>query len=164
MKPNTIPVTCGIALGLMCAAVASHWMSVRQLVTLAETTARSLNTFAAQNAIAVGAPAGETHVAVAPAPASQAAKPSAPHAATSHNAPTPSPDQDKIDKLLRIVENLAHQNQDLREQVGETNRDLMELQFRVDTHSESFRPLRTTQNPETAYDQSPGVLPPRQQP
>ena len=32
-------------------------------------------------------------------------------------------------------------NRDLQDQLEETNRDLSELQFRVDTHSESFRPL-----------------------
>ena len=31
---------------------------------------------------------------------------------------------------------------DLREQGAETNRDLSELQFRVDSHSQSFRPMR----------------------
>jgi TolA-binding protein len=154
MKPNIIPATCGIALALMCAAVATHWMSVRQLVALAGTT-RTLNIPAPQSA-----PTALAH-------ADPVAKPkpiSPPPAAIARRESPPSPEQDKIDKLVSLVENLAHQNQDLREQMGETNRDLMDLQFRVDTQSESFRPLRTTQDPGTAYDQSPGVLPPRQQP
>ena len=49
--------------------------------------------------------------------------------------------------------------QDLRDQVAETNRDLMELQFRVDSHSREFRPLRSVQD--SPYANAPGVLPPR---
>jgi len=153
MKPNTIPVTCGTALALMCAVVATHWMSVRQLVELAELT---------RSPAAIASPTVPT-TALATAttiPASPAALPAAPARQDSISAA----DQKEIDELKQIVKLLAHQNQDLHEQVGETNRDLMELQFRVDTHSESFRPLRTTQSPEAAYDQSPGVLPPREQP
>jgi hypothetical protein len=154
MKPNTIPVTCGIALALMCAIVTTHWMSVRQLLELAEIsrlpdihplqtdTAKRLNPILPEK---TKLSANNT-------------------VATKKTEPVPADDPQKIDKLLRIVESLERQNQDLREQQGETNRDLMELQFRVDTHSESFRPLRTTQSPETAYDQAPGVLPPREQP
>ena len=41
---------------------------------------------------------------------------------------------------------LRNINVALQEQLSETNRDLNELQFRVDTHSESFRPLRASSN------------------
>ena len=41
-------------------------------------------------------------------------------------------------------------NVDLQEQLRETNRDLNELQFRVDTHSESFRPLRVPSGSEAS--------------
>ena len=41
---------------------------------------------------------------------------------------------------------LRNINVSLQEQLSETNRDLNELQFRVDTHSESFRPLRASSN------------------
>lgn len=37
---------------------------------------------------------------------------------------------------------LRTQTRALRDQLAESNRDISELQFRVDTHSESFRPLR----------------------
>jgi hypothetical protein len=54
--------------------------------------------------------------------------------------------------------------------MAETNRDLMKLEFRVDTHSESFRPLPVTEDLSTLNASSldtstreslPGVLPAR---
>jgi hypothetical protein len=50
--------------------------------------------------------------------------------------------------------------------LAETNRDLMKLEFRVDTHSESFRPLPVTEDqPFTNLDGDDiGVLPPRAEP
>ena len=41
----------------------------------------------------------------------------------------------------------------------------MKLEFRVDTHSESFRPLPVNEEqPFTQIDDDPGVLPPRAEP
>jgi hypothetical protein len=41
----------------------------------------------------------------------------------------------------------------------------MKLEFRVDTHSESFRPLPVNdERPDTSFDDGPGVLPPRAEP
>jgi hypothetical protein len=63
------------------------------------------------------------------------------------------------------MKQLKNENSTLRDQMAETNRDLMKLEFRVDTHSESFRPLPpTTEEPildAPVIDDSPGVLPPR---
>lgn len=57
------------------------------------------------------------------------------------------------------------QNRDLLDQLAETNRDMMKLEFRVDSHSESFRPLPLVEEtPFSRIDQSPGVLPPRAEP
>jgi predicted RNase H-like nuclease (RuvC/YqgF family) len=67
--------------------------------------------------------------------------------------------------LVAEIRSLRQENHDLKDQIGETNRDLMKLEFRVDTHSESFRPLNLTAEPEdTTYDDGPGVLPPRAEP
>lgn len=63
------------------------------------------------------------------------------------------------------MESLQNQNRDLLDQLAETNRDLMKLQFRVDTHSESFRPLPVSEDrPFTSLDDELGVLPPRAEP
>lgn len=51
---------------------------------------------------------------------------------------------DQLQKLNSANLELRAVNVSLQEQLRETNRDLNELQFRVDTHSESFRPLRVS--------------------
>lgn len=69
-------------------------------------------------------------------------------------------------KTEQLLAELVEMNRELRNQVAETNRDLMELQFRVDTHSEQFRPLNITEQADNQildmpeYDTSIGVLPP----
>ena len=63
------------------------------------------------------------------------------------------------------MDGLQNQNRDLLDQLAETNRDLMKLEFRVDTHSESFRPMPVSEDrPFTSVDDEPGVLPPRAEP
>jgi hypothetical protein len=71
--------------------------------------------------------------------------------------------------LIAELRNLKNENRNLRDQMGETNRDVMKLAFRVDTHSESFRPLPTPeQRDDTSFnfdeEYLPGVLPPRAKP
>ena len=64
------------------------------------------------------------------------------------------------------------QNRDLHDQLAETNRDMMKLQFRVDMNSEGFRPMPLAEdkkpsssvNQGTSIDGNPGVLPPRAEP
>jgi hypothetical protein len=76
------------------------------------------------------------------------------------------PSQKKFfEALIQKMGAIENQNRDLVDQLAETNRDMMKLEFRVDTHSESFRPLPTSEEPEdTTYDDGPGVLPPRAEP
>ncbi|MFK7849937.1 MAG: hypothetical protein AB8D78_03065 [Akkermansiaceae bacterium] len=74
-----------------------------------------------------------------------------------------------FNSLLAELKTLKNENRDLRDLMGETNRDVMKLAFRVDTHSESFRPLPANeQRDDTSFDQNssdfPGVLPPRASP
>ena len=52
----------------------------------------------------------------------------------------------RLQELNAANSELRNTNAYLQEQLRETNRDLNELQFRVDTHSESFRPLRVSSN------------------
>mgnify|MGYP001827204987 CR=1 FL=1 len=58
-----------------------------------------------------------------------------------------------LQSMVDQIESLANENRALRleqsaleEQVAESNRDLSQLKFRVDTHSESFRPLRVSED------------------
>lgn len=60
------------------------------------------------------------------------------------------------------MKDIELQNRDLRDQVAETNRDVMNLQFRVDTYSSSFRPMPVSdESAESIPDQVDGLTPPR---
>jgi hypothetical protein len=75
------------------------------------------------------------------------------------------PQKEFFEALLAEVKNLRSENLNLVDQMAETNRDLMKLEFRVDTHSESFRPLPVSEErSDTSFDNGPGVLPPRAEP
>jgi hypothetical protein len=85
--------------------------------------------------------------------------------ATSHASPAPSAatgTDARIEKLLHLLEGTVEENRRLRETQAETNRDLMELQFRVDMYDGEFRPLKVEEDPTVSpYDDgNGGVLPP----
>jgi hypothetical protein len=155
MKTSTVPIICGAALAAISTAGFSHWWSVRQFAA------------AIHSGIPIAAPAP-------PAPtATPTAKPEAPAiiAATLPQtkpvAPVDlnAPQKEFFETLVAEVKNLRTQNLNLVDQMAETNRDLMKLEFRVDTHSESFRPLPVSEDrPDTSLDEGPGVLPPRAEP
>ena len=71
-------------------------------------------------------------------------------------------------ELMQELRNLRNDNKALNNQIAETNRDVMKMQFQIDTHSESFRPMPTSDNRDDRsqmYDDDlPGVLPPRAEP
>jgi hypothetical protein len=153
MSSSTVPLICGVALAAMSAAGVTHWMSVRDFVAAMES--------------------GASSVVRSPQPA-----PEVPDAGDSLTPPVEMPavqaplamgdlsdQQEFFRDLVAEIRSLRQENHDLKDQIGETNRDLMKLEFRVDTHSESFRPLNLTAEPEdTTYDDGPGVLPPRAEP
>ena len=132
-------VTSGVALGLMCGAVtihAIHVMGAREL---------SGNGPGAEGDRFVPDPDGGAEIV------------SASVRGTKNRLPVSrSRDEDAVNlqALREIVARLQELksanlelqgvNRDLQDQLEETNRDISELQFRVDTHSESFRPLRTS--------------------
>ena len=156
MKTPILPLICGVAVAAMCAAGISHWWSVRQFVAalgheipIQKPTLSDSVTAAAITAVAPTpqAPAKEVIVAQAPPAA-------------------PDPQQKQFfESLISRMEGLQNQNRDLLDQLAETNRDMMKLQFRVDTHSESFRPLPVSEDrPFTSLENDIGVLPPRAEP
>jgi hypothetical protein len=153
MKASTIPVICSCALTAMSAAGLSHWWSVRQFIT----------------AMDVGIPTVSPRHAPQPA----AAPREAPLKAPDLLAANPTPQATAVttaqkafyEALIAKMEGIQNQNRDLLDQLAETNRDLMKLEFRVDTHSESFRPMPVSEDrPYTSVDDEPGVLPPRAEP
>lgn len=170
MRSSIIPWTCSIALASMVAAGTSHWWSVRQMVAVVGATpARLLPAIPAAPLL----PPAKMPEKLAPAPVTPPALAAAPAPATASKAnplslqaaPAPAKGQQEFfETLVAELKNLRQQNQDLHEQIGETNRDMVEMQFRLDTHSESFRPLKVSEPPAeigTAHDTGPGVLPPR---
>jgi hypothetical protein len=156
MKASVVPVICSIALTGMLGAGATHWWSVRQLVALAGKLPSQRPTEAIQAkppAIATPTP---VVAPVVPAPA----PPAPPVVAKTESGPGKS-EREFFSSLVDELKAVRQQNQELRDQVAETNRDLMELQFRVDTHSESFRPLKVTSEPASLQSEVSGVLPPK---
>ena len=159
-------MTSGIALGLMCGAVAIHAIHVMGARQLAGN---------GQGVIQRDGFGFELEGSANYVPASSG-KPQ-PYLPTSG-----SPDENgaNLEALREIVarlqelkfENLELQgsNRALQDQLEETNRDLSELQFRVDTHSESFRPLKASSGPGSIMRSSIGppggnlhpLLPPKQ--
>jgi hypothetical protein len=156
MKTSTIQIICGTALAAMTTAGLSHWWSVRQFVS-------ALNSGIPIPA-ATPSPAWEPYK---PAPEPSKAKfPVLAAAAPTTQTPAPDPRQQEFyEALITKMENLQNQSRDLVDQVAETNRSLMNLEFRVDTHSEQFRPLPVSEERiETSFEDEPGVLPPRAEP
>lgn len=158
MKSPIVPATCSVALAVMSAAVLSHWWSVRGFVGAVEANTLAL----AVRPTAAPAPS---------APAKPAAKPAAPRPAAAVLATHKTPDsqQEFYTTLLDEMKQLKRENTALRNQMAETNRDVMNLEFRVDTHSSQFRPLRVEEQIDEPQDlteppiidDGPGVLPPR---
>lgn len=154
MKPSTIPLTCGVALIAMSTAGISHWWSVRQLTA-------AINTGIPLPASLPPPVSPDTKPLKVPAPPSVLA---ASQSTATPNIPQPR-QKDFYEALISKMESLQNQNRDLLDQVAETNRDLMKLEFRVDTHSESFRPLPTSEErSDTSFEDEPGVQPPRANP
>lgn len=160
MKSNLVPIACGAALAVMAGAAGSHWFSVRNMATLAAALPASLP--------AVRAPLPEA----TPLPDDGVAREAkdflaeARRASDSPNTPartsiaTASDTDRRVEKLLTLLESTVEQNQELRDLIGGTNRDLQELRFQVDTYDGQFRPLKVEQEPAIYDDGSAGVLPP----
>ncbi|MEO7099687.1 MAG: hypothetical protein ABI162_10025 [Luteolibacter sp.] len=158
MKTSTIPMICGVALAAMSGAGASHWWSVRQFVEVANLNIPVSATPAPLLTQPETKPATASTLATNQPPA----KPATPAAVSG-------PQKEFFEALLAEVKNLRTENLNLVDQMAETNRDLMKLEFRVDTHSESFRPMPTTEERqdtslENSLDDGSGVLPPRAEP
>jgi len=161
MKYSSIPMLCSLALVAMCTAGVSHWYSIREFSAAIESNVPLIPL--------------STPFAPAVQPAPPTAAPARPalaenKAASRPSTEVPAPQKEFFEAMLKEVKTLRNENLNLVDQMAETNRDLMKLEFRVDTHSESFRPLPTSElRPDTSFqdsgfDDGPGVLPPRADP
>lgn len=161
MKTATLPVICTCALTAMSAAGLSHWWSVRQVIA------------AMGPGLTLSAAPANPHPSPQPAAPPRETRLNPPALATTAvpqapviQAPAVTAAQKAFyEAMIAKMEGLQNQNRDLLDQLAETNRDLMKLEFRVDTHSESFRPMPVSEDrPYTSNDDEPGVLPPRAEP
>ncbi len=144
----------------MSAAGLSHWWSVCQFVAAVE---------AGLPVSIIPKPGLSSPVAPAQTPSLPpgllAKQPNQPVVGQTTNVD--SSQKEFYEALITKMQSLQNQNRDLLDQIAETNRDLMKLEFRVDTHSESFRPLPTSEErPDTSLESEleSGVLPPRAEP
>ncbi len=156
MKTPIFPMICGFALTAMTAAVASHWWSLHQFsLAINSEFPTSLRTH-----LAAATPAAQ--------PMAIATYESRPTNIASSPIPAQKPQQKEFyEALIQKMASMENQNRDLLDQLAETNRDIMKLEFRVDTHSESFRPLPVSEaQPFSSLNNEPGigVLPPRAEP
>jgi len=186
MKSSLIPIACGTALALMTGAAATHWCAVRDMVALSKQIPASPH-FAPSAILPAPAPMPDDRVAreardllaeargtrsastptklarqpfhMGETEAPQPAPRSRPAAAASGD-----PTEARIEKLLTALEGTMEQNQELRDRLADTNRDVMELRFQVDSYHGQFRPLKVEEEPSYYDDASGGVLPPLEAP
>jgi len=171
MKSPTIPLICGAALAVMIAASASHWWSVKNFVAavdhgvpIASAGLQGLQAPGIAPAVEPGEPVKPVVMPDKPVEQAVAARPAVkPHAVPAAGEETSK--KEFYDTLISKLKTLENQNQDLRDQMAETNRDMLKMQFQIDTHSESFRPMPVNEErSDTSFGSGPGVLPPRAEP
>jgi hypothetical protein len=159
MKPSHVPIACGTALALMAGAAGSHWFSVRDLVALAAVLPSDPLPVATSRPAA--SPLPDDDVAREAKDFLAKARLDAEKHPRSASRPEGAGDTDsRVEKLLTLLESTVEQNQELRDLIGGTNRDLQELRFQVDSYDGQFRPLKVEQEPAIYDDGSAGVLPP----
>jgi len=171
MKPSLIPIACGTALALMAGAAAAHWCSVRDMVTLAGALPSHPSSKPALPAPSDNGKTRQADALIAEARGGWK-RPAADHSKPPVKAPAPAATggEDRFERLLTAMEGMVGENQRmqeenrrLRETQAETNRDLMELQFRVDMYDGEFRPLKVEEEATPYYDDGSsglGLLPP----
>lgn len=160
MKIAAVQGCCCLALALMTGAVGAHWASVRQTVALAA----MLDSRPATTPSGLVTPVAEEDPVVREARQILAEAKTAGHRDPAGAPVAASREVDaRFERAVATFEQLVAQNAELKNQVAETNRDLMALQFQVDSHSESFRPLKISEEP-VPMPSSSGVLPPKEAP
>jgi hypothetical protein len=174
MKSSFVPIACGTALALMAGAAGAHWLSVRDMVTLAglmpQGPAAPAPADPASNLPKPPLPpplpedlTKEAKSLLAEARRDQPSATASPNPATAASRALAGGDRTE-ERVLRLFEDMLQQNQELRDRVADTNRDMMELRFQVDSYHGQFRPLKVEEEPVYFDDGSGGVLPPLEAP
>ncbi|WP_411825956.1 hypothetical protein [Luteolibacter sp. AS25] len=155
MSPNT-PILCGTLLAAFMAAGISHFWSVEQFIATYPATLDmklvpvSEPVELPQNSPMPSAPSFGKQLAMIPAETNESS--------TELEA--------AVLTMYGELKEIRKERDTLVNQLAETNRDIMKMQFQIDTHSESFRPLPTQERDPMFFepDYNGGVLPPRASP
>jgi hypothetical protein len=155
---KTIPIICTLALTVMTAFFVKAWWPIRDMGC--DFRAIQPRTFAS-----IAVPVVPRIEIKQPAPASAPAAVVTKPEQTPPDAESVSIDKKTLDSLVAEIQRLGKSNETLRDQLAELNRDLMQLEFRVDTHSESFRPLPVNEEQiattsEEPIEEEASLLPP----
>lgn len=151
---KTIPIICTLALSVVTAFFVKAWWPIRDMGC-------DLRTIQPKTFASLAYPV-IPHIKIKqPAPAIVAIK--AEQAAP--DTESVNIDKKTLDSLIDEIQRLGKSNETLRDQLAELNRDLMQLEFRVDTHSESFRPLPVSEeqianSSEKSIEEETSLLPP----
>jgi hypothetical protein len=152
MKPFILPIISGLLLVSMSAGVLAHWWSVNSFIALTSSQF-PVSTVVVRQPLNAAQPAW-----VAPQSIPKKSE------LTLEGQESQKIILQTLTNFNKKFEALQIQNRDLLDQLAETNRDVMKLEFRVDTHSESFRPMPVSEEQATTYDSGSGVLPLRAEP
>lgn len=153
------PIICGTMLAAMMAAGLSHSWSIEKFIVDYPTAQAPLLTSPVKKT-------EKTPEVIKTLP--EAPQPTSNQLATHQPELESAAGKEFFESLIQEMRNLRNENKALTDQIAETNRDVMKMQFQIDTHSESFRPLPTSERRlDTSYsteDDYIGVLPPRAEP
>lgn len=162
----TLPIVSGIALAIMLGAAASHHHSVDEMVAFAGMTRANGMPSTSTGPARI---ASNSHDARSLVDEMKRQNDSLQQTLAKNEAALSTmPRQDNMPgvagnegDLKDLLAELVTQNRYLLDQISETNRDLMTLQFQVDSHSTQFRPLTLIEDTTDEFEQDYiGVLPP----
>ena len=66
-----------------------------------------------------------------------------------------------LQEVVAVLQAIKSENDDLRDQLMETNRDMNGMQIQIDGYSDEFKPLKLSPTPEGVFDSGNPLLPPK---
>ena len=168
MKTTTFTLTC-MALGIMAGVTGMHYHQVRSMVERGGIDARLDSDMPAVRIVEQKTSQPVAELVASDVTAQPVVARSQPVAESAFYPPR----TEREDALLELLAEMRKEQKVMRKQMAETNREMAELTFRVDTHSDSFKPLRTdsqrprsldTSAPQIPISEDESVLPPKPAP
>ena len=141
-------VASGVALALMAGSAGMHWWKVKGMA--------SRGADPQWVSLAVERPESSGPMLVSTGPPLRDAESGSGQSKVEMNAIVTT-----MGEMVSVLKDLRTENDDLRDQVREIHRDLNEAQLRLDSHSESFRPLKISEGIERLVTSEHPLLPPK---